>query len=172
MTSVPFGFRRGPAAAALGIVVLGLLGVAGPTGAALPQEADPEAEVMEVVTRLFDGMRARDGEVVASVFHPEARLVSTGTHPDGRPRVQIQGVDGFAAAVGQGGVPWNEPLFDTEVRVDGNLAHVWTFYRFYAGERFSHCGYNSIRLVRTEDGWRIVDLADTRRTEGCDREEG
>jgi hypothetical protein len=40
-------------------------------------------------------------------------------------------------------------------------------YRFYVGERFSHCGVDSFHLVRTADGWRIVDLADTRRREGC-----
>lgn len=133
-------------------------------------QAPPEDEtaVTEVVKRLFDGMRARSGEMVASVFHPEARMVTTGTEPDGSPRVQVQGVEGFVAAVGQGGVPWNEPLFGTEVRVDGNLAHVWTFYRFYAGERFSHCGYNSIELVRTDDGWRIISIADTRRTDRCE----
>lgn len=127
-----------------------------------------EAAVMEVVNRLFDGMRARDGAMVASVFHPEARLVSTGTGPDGAPRVQVQAVEGFVTAVGGEGDPWNEPLFHTEVRVDGNLAHVWTFYRFYAGERFSHCGHNAILLVRGAEGWRIIHLADTRRTEDCE----
>jgi hypothetical protein len=127
-----------------------------------------EGAVLEVVDRLFDGMRARSGEMVASVFHPQARMVTTGSEPDGSPRVQVQGVDGFVAAVGQGGVPWNEHLFATEVRVDGNLAHVWTFYRFYAGERFSHCGYNSIELVRTAEGWRIISVADTRRTDRCE----
>jgi hypothetical protein len=127
-----------------------------------------EGAVLEVVDRLFDGMRARSGEMVASVFHPQARMVTTGSEPDGSPRVQVQGIEGFVAAVGQGGVPWNEPLFATEVRVDGNLAHVWTFYRFYAGERFSHCGYNSIELVRTGDGWRIMSVADTRRTDRCE----
>jgi hypothetical protein len=127
-----------------------------------------EAAVMVVVDRLFEGMRARSGEMVASVFHPQARMVTTGFEPDGSPRVQVQGVEGFVAAVGQGGVPWNEPLFAAEVRLDGNLAHVWTFYRFYAGERFSHCGYNSIELVRTGEGWRVISVADTRRTDRCE----
>ena len=139
-----------------------------PDFAAAQSSPEDEAAVMEVVERLFDGMRARDGEMVASVFHPEARLVSTGVEPDGSPRVRFMEPAAFAAAVGEGGVPWNEPLFAAEVRVDGNLAHVWTFYRFYAGDRFSHCGYNSIRLVRTAQGWQIVDLADTRRTGPCD----
>lgn len=140
-----------------------------PVTARAQHAAEDEAAVMEVVERLFDGMRARDGEMVAGVFHAEARLISTGAADDGSPTVRVSPMDGFVSAVGQGGEPWNEPLFDTEVRIDGNLAHVWTFYHFFAGDRFSHCGYDSIQLVRTGDGWRIISLADTRRTEDCRR---
>ncbi|MEX0842784.1 MAG: nuclear transport factor 2 family protein [Gemmatimonadota bacterium] len=131
-------------------------------------QSTQEDAVMATVNRLFDGMRARDGEVVASVFHPEARLVTTAVTPDGTPSASVQPIEGFVAAVGQEGAPWDEPLFETEVRVDGPLADVWTFYRFYRGEEFSHCGHNSIQLVRTSEGWRIISIADTRRTENCD----
>jgi len=148
------------------------LSVASPDEPVATNPDSDEAAVMEVVNDLFDAMRARDGEAAAAVFHPDARLVSTGARPDGTPTVQVMPVDGFVGAVGGEGDPWNEPIFDTEVRIDGNLAQVWTFYRFYAGETFSHCGFNSILLVRDADasGWKIVHLADTRRTEGCERE--
>ncbi len=141
-----------------------------------PLPAEPttdEAAVLAVVERLFDGMRARDADMVASVFHPEARMVRTAPGPDGRPRVQVTGTDSFIAAVGSGTEPWNEPLSDTEVRVDQHLAQVWTYYRFYAGETFSHCGYNGILLVRDQlegeeaPSWRIIQIADTRQVEGC-----
>jgi len=153
------------------------LSLAPPHGPVATHPDPDEVAVMEVVNGLFDAMRARDGEAAAAVFHPDARLVSTGARPDGTPTVQVTPVDGFIGAVGGDGDPWNEPLFDTEVRIDGNLAQVWTFYRFYAGDAFSHCGFNSILLVRHQDaaaatasGWKIVHLADTRRTAGCDRE--
>ncbi len=147
-----------------------LLGGGGAHGVAAQTSPD-EAAVMEVVNQLFDAMRARDGAAAASVFHPEARMISTGTGPDGSPRIGVQSTEGFVNAVGQGGDPWNEPLFDPEVRVDGNLAHVWVFYHFFAGETFSHCGYDSFQLVRTGEGWKIISIADTRRTEGCERNE-
>jgi hypothetical protein len=148
------------------------LSLAGPPEPDAASAVADEAAVMAVVNGLFDAMRARDGEAAAAVFHPEARLVSTGARPDGTPTVQVTPVEGFVRAVGGEGDPWNEPIFDTEVRIDGNLAQVWTFYRFYAGETFSHCGFNSILLVRSADaaGWKIVHLADTRRTEGCERD--
>jgi hypothetical protein len=135
---------------------------------ASPLLEDDRAAVLQVVERLFDGMRARSAREVASVFHPEARMVRTAEGPGGSPRVQVTGVEAFVEAVGSGSEPWNEPLFDTQVQVDQNLAQVWTFYRFYAGETFSHCGHNAILLVRDAEAdggtpeWRIIQIADTR----------
>jgi hypothetical protein len=40
-------------------------------------------------------------------------------------------------------------------------------YVFYVGDRFSHCGVDSFQLVRISAGWRIIQIADTRRKEGC-----
>jgi hypothetical protein len=142
----------------------------GPPASALDAETPEEAAVLAVVDRLFDGMRARDGAMVASVFHPEARLISTGSDELGRPTIAVREIQTFVDAVGQGGDPWNEPYFHPMVEIDGNLAHVWIFYHFYAGDTFSHCGYDSIQLVRMPElGWRMISLADTRRTEGCGR---
>lgn len=127
-----------------------------------------EALVMGVVLTLFDGMRARDGAMVGSAFHPEARLITTGTAPDGSPRVQIQPIDGFIGQVGQPGPPLDEQIFNPRVEIDGGLAHVWVDYTLHVGGEFSHCGVDSIQLGRTPDGWKIISIADTRRQEGCE----
>lgn len=145
------------------VMVLAALALSTPLDAQVPQE-----EVLAVVRRLFDGMRAGDSTIVRSVFDANARLVSSGER-DGQPTVQIQTVDGFVAAVGQPhDAVWDERIWDTEVRVDGNVAAVWTKYAFYLGDQFSHCGVDAFHLVRRAEGWKIVDLADTRRREGCE----
>jgi hypothetical protein len=133
---------------------------------AILAQSREESAVQAVVRRLFDGMRARDSAVVRSVFHPEARFTSVVVRGD-TTRVVVEGVDGFIAAVGRGGEPWDERLTSTEVRVDETIASVWAAYEFYAGDRFSHCGVDSIELLRTPDGWKITQLSDTRRREGC-----
>ena len=65
------------------------------------------------------------------------------------------------------GLVLDERLYHPQVRVSDGLAQVWVEYDFYAGERFSHCGVDSLVLARSADGWRIVHVADTRRREGC-----
>jgi ketosteroid isomerase-like protein len=126
-----------------------------------------EAEVRATIDRLFDAMRAGDGDGVRAVFHPRARLMTTAMQ-DGAPLVREDAVEQFAAAVAAPrDVVWDERLHDVVIHVDGNLASAWTPYRFYAGERFSHCGVNAIQLVRDDNGWKILQLVDTRRREGC-----
>ncbi len=112
-------------------------------------------------------MRARDSAVVRSVFHPEARLLATGER-EGVPTVQVVPADGFVTAIGSGDEEWDEPFWDPIVQVQDNLATVWTKYAFFRAGTFSHCGVDTFILVRTEDGWRIVSIADTRQREGCE----
>lgn len=134
------------------------------------EPADSAAkEALDVVTRLFDGMRARDTALIRSTFHATARLMTAGRTTDGTPTVEVDGVDDFIASVARAQVHLDERLYETEVRVEDGLASVWTEYDFWAGERFSHCGVDAIHLARTPDGWRIIQLTDTRRRQGCVR---
>lgn len=129
---------------------------------------DDATDVLGVVERLFDGMRQRDTALLATLFDPGARLVSTGMS-EGAPVARAISLPEFIAAVGRGqGDAWIERIYHPEVRVSDNLASVWTWYTFHVGERLSHCGVDAFQLVRGSDGWRIVALADTRRVEGCE----
>jgi hypothetical protein len=137
-----------------------------------PAGAPATAEVVAVVQRLFDGMRAGDSTVVRSVFHPQARLVNASRGADGAVRLRVESsVDGFVKAVGTPhAAVWDERFWNEKVEIDGPLASVWVDYAFYAGDTFSHCGIDHFLMVRGDDGgWRILSLADTRRTEGCRR---
>jgi hypothetical protein len=133
----------------------------------LHAQADEQA-VMGVVQRLFDGMRARDTAKMHATLHPDARLISAGVK-DGAPTVTIQSPAAWLAGVptARPGALLDERLRNPVVKVDGGLASVWTEYSFYLGEQLSHCGVDTFHLVRTTEGWRIIDIADTRRREGC-----
>ncbi len=130
--------------------------------AALPAQS-AEAEVRQVVARLFDGMRAGDSAAVRAVFHPQA-LLGTTLVRDGRAEFRVDTLDGFVRAVGAPHQEvWDERLTKVTVSIDGPLAAVWADYEFWAGTRFSHCGVDAFQLARTGAGWKIVALTDTRR---------
>lgn len=145
--------------------MLMLLATLGAGAAPLSGQDGATAEVRSVIDRLFDGMRAGDSAAVRAAFHPQARLQSVVLR-DGVPGVATTSIEDFAQAVGAPhDAIWDERLSDVQISVDDPLAQAWMRYEFYLGDRFSHCGVNAMQLVRTEAGWQILQITDTRRPE-------
>lgn len=135
----------------------------------LPLQAQSTTEdVADVVDRFFDGMRAGDSTVVRSVLHPEARFLTTAAG-EGTPKIHVGSIEKFLEAVG---APhdeiWDERIWNLDIRHDDRLATAWMNYAFYVGEEFSHCGVNAFQFFHGEDGWRVIQITDTRRSSGCD----
>ena len=45
------------------------------------------------------------------------------------------------------------------VLVDGDMAQAWGPYTFFANGKISHCGINSLSMVRTDDGWKVANTS-------------
>ena len=131
-----------------------------------PDTRAAQAEVLAVVNRLWESMRTNDSAMARSVFDSTAQFVSI-VERNGTRTVRWSRADGFIRAIGTATEPWIERMVAPEVRVDQNLASVWTWYDFTRGGVTSHCGYDSIELARLTTGWKIIYIADTRQTTGC-----
>jgi len=117
-----------------------------------------ETEVLAVVNRLWEAMRTNDSVMARTVFDTGAQMITitpTGT-------VSRSSPSGFIRNIGRSTTPWIERMVNPEVRIDQNLASVWTWYDFARNGIVSHCGYDSIELARTANGWKIIYLADTK----------
>ena len=146
------------------VSVLALLAGAAPAAA---QSDAVKQEVLKPVVQLFDAMRKRDSAAVKAVFAPQARMLGV-QEREGQVNLRYINPDEFARAVGSAPTPpWDERIYDPEVRVDGRIATVWVKYDFLAGDKWSHCGIDAFQLARLADGWKITQLADTRQTTGC-----
>lgn len=127
-----------------------------------------EAEITKVIFKLFDGMRLGDSSMVSSCFYSEVEMFTSFTDKAGNPHLKKGDLSKFLEAIGTPHEEiWDELIWDTDIKVDGNLAQVWTKYAFYVGENFSHCGVDAFLLTKTKEGWKIFHLADTRQREGC-----
>ncbi|RAJ02235.1 putative lumazine-binding protein [Chitinophaga skermanii] len=132
------------------------------------QTADHE-QVKAVIQQLFEGMRKGDSTLVKASFADDAILQTIVRKKDGTDAVRTEALANFLKAVGTPHTDvWDERIVFDQVLIDGPLASAWTPYKFYIGDKFSHCGANSFQLARTPAGWKIVYLIDSRRKEGCE----
>lgn len=127
-----------------------------------------EDEVRKVVENLFLAMRTENDSLAKTVFHGEARLTTTGFSKDNEPIVHSDSVQRFIAMIGQPHDKiWDEQISNVVIQIEDNLAQVWMDYSFYLGEDLLHCGVNAMQLVKTNEGWKIIQLTDTRSKEKC-----
>jgi hypothetical protein len=124
--------------------------------------------VKQTINILFDAMRKGDSTMLKFTFAKNMILQSISNGKDGKAVISTENSDDFAKAIG---TPHNQTyderiVFDA-VKVDGSLASVWAPYKFYLGDKFSHCGVDVFQLMKTADGWKVIYIVDTRRTGNC-----
>jgi hypothetical protein len=133
-----------------------------------PRLNSAQREVMAVIDQLFEAMRTNDGPLAGSLFTENAQLYTSTYTKDGIPVLLKEEIASFVQMIGQPKkVMLSEPIWAWEVRMDGPLAQVWTKYAFYIDDRFSHCGVDAFHLHKSEDGWKIFHITDTRQTQNC-----
>jgi len=142
--------------------------VSAPSAGASAQVASDTHPAMRTVERLFDAMRARDTAALRAAFVERATLASW-SERDGQPRLGGDSLSAFLVSVANAPkeLVLDERLYNPKVEVSDGLASVWVEYDLYVSDRFSHCGVDAFHLARTQDGWKIVHLIDTRRRTGC-----
>jgi Putative lumazine-binding len=133
---------------------------------AIAQTTDRDA-ILATVQKVFTAMRTRDTALLTQAFDSTGRLV--GVSNRGTPSVSLTTPQQFGAGImrAPAGQVRNERIYDPEVRIDGTVAQVWAYYTFHRDSTFTHCGIDAFMLVKVAGTWKITQLADSRRTEGC-----
>lgn len=128
-----------------------------------------EEAVKATIMTLFDGMREADSTKVHSVFIDDVRMQTIAPGRNNEIALQTGDLQRFLTSVG---TPhdrvYDERILDYQIKIDGAMASVWTPYKFYLGDQFSHCGVNSFQLMKGTEGWKIIYLVDTRRRGNCE----
>ena len=97
---------------------------------------------------------------------PEGRIGGHVTK-DGKTRIWTGPWAEWAKSLADAPETLEERMHSPKVRVRGTIASVWTYYTFYRGGKFSHCGIDNFDLAKVEGRWKIVNLSFTAQTEGC-----
>ncbi len=130
---------------------------------------DDHAQITAQIKTMFDSMRKGDNTLMTDLFEEGAMLESVYFNKEGETVSRESPVTQFIEAVGQAhDEVWDERIHDYDINIDPPLAIAWTPYSFYVGKKFSHCGVNVFTFVKTDGNWKIRQLRDTRKKEGCE----
>jgi Putative lumazine-binding len=154
--------RPFPALAALVLLAIPRYGVAA--------QSTTRDSVLATLQQAFDQMRSRDTAGMRQLFDSTARLIGIrDTTTAIRPRTVSQFLASVASTPAERAS--DERMFDPEVRIEGPVAQVWTYYTFRSGTTFSHCGTDAVTLIRSGGAWKIASFVWTVRTERCSHRE-
>ena len=128
-----------------------------------------EDSVKAAINQLFEGMKNVDANLIRNSFADSAVFQTIVNSQDGKTSVRNESVAGFVSSIGkQTKGALDEQVQFESIKIDGDLASVWTPYKFYFSGKLSHCGANSFQLVRIKSQWKIQYLIDTRRRTNCE----
>ncbi len=131
-------------------------------GVLFSQEPE-DKQVTAAVQRLFDAMAAHDSAAIIAAFAKDARMVAV--RADGT--VSMTAADTFATRVGSTKEAYLERMWTPKILVRGAIAELWAPYDFHRDRKFSHCGIDSVSLVKIEGTWKIMGISYTTETANC-----
>jgi hypothetical protein len=134
-------------------------------------QSAPDEEVAAVIKAVRAFIAAdsiRDEKAMRDLVHPGGMTTGAlcGAVPD---NVQKPMVDYIAESAEQPDTQ-SETLSDPEVRIDANLATVWGRYVYRTSDQEDPTeGYSSYQLIRTEEGWKILNYSWSVWSDECTR---
>jgi len=128
-------------------------------------------DIKKVIKLFFKGLQNGDTLTLKKTIAQDIVLQTTFINKEGASELRTEDAGNFLKALASKKPEdnWQEKLESYTIQVDGNMANVWTPYKFYLNYKFSHCGVNSFQLFNNGEKWVIIYLIDTRRRLGCDQ---
>ena len=134
----------------------------GTSNTSRPPMYGQEVMVRQVIEGLFDAMFDANGSRARSMFLPEGRIISK----DENGSIRVVSADQFVSMLSNlGRGRYKEEIKDIEIKIDDYLASAWVNYNLYVDGNYDHCGVDAFQLHYTGATWKILQIADTRRSD-------
>ncbi len=125
-----------------------------------------ETEVKACIDKLFKAMQLGDSAMAKSCFDPSARLQTAIVNPKTKKTIlENEPIDSFMVQVNsikKNHIVIEERVINYDIKIDYPLANVWADYEFYVNEKLSHIGVDAIQLFKSDSGWKIIQICDTK----------
>lgn len=134
-------------------------------------QTDDREAVLAVMQKAFAAVQSNNPEDWRAIQLAEGTSLSFRPGPDERPEelaMQVWNNEAFLSDLKPDGHDYverwtSEPL----VLLRGPIAVVWGEYEFWIDDEFSHCGVDSVDLVKVDGEWKIANFVWTVEKENC-----
>lgn len=123
--------------------------------------------ITNTIQQFFDGMRQGDSSMIHEVLAEDVRFLTIVEQKGAVMLPEVKAEDFLQTISRPRDEVLDERIESYEIKIDNRLASAWTPYKFYLGDAFSHCGVNAFQLYKTYQGWKILQVTDTRRVDRC-----
>ena len=105
------------------------------------QESENQA-IKKVIETFFEGLHKGDSTIMKATLHKEIKIQTTFTNREQSKILRTETRDQLLANVAKKKPTdkYEEKLLSYDIKVDGNLASVWTPYEFYFNGNFFRSG--------------------------------
>lgn len=140
------------------------------TGITLNAQTNNQKQaIKKTIGTFFEALHKGDSTLMKTVLHESLHLQTTRDNREGKNLLFTETKQQLLINIAKKNPSdtYFEKLLSYDIKIDGNLASVWTPYEFYYNGNFSHCGANSFQLFDNNGKWQIIYLVDMRRRQKC-----
>ena len=134
-------------------------------------QSDDREVILAVMEKAFAAVHSNNPDDWRAIQLAEGTSLSFRPGPEGRPEeleMQISSNEEFLADLKPDGHDYMERWTgEPTILVRGPIAVIWGEYEFWIDGEFSHCGVNSVDLVKVEGEWKIANFMWTVEKENC-----
>ena len=134
-------------------------------------QADDREMILGVMDEAFAAVNSNNPDDWRAIQLAEGTSLSFRPAPSGRPdelEMRISSNEEFLADLKPDGHDYIERWTgEPTILVRGPIAVVWGEYEFWIDGEFSHCGVDSVDLVKVEGEWKIANFTWTVEKEDC-----
>lgn len=133
---------------------------------------EDRSQILAIIDKAFSAVTSQLPEDWRAIQLPNGTTLSMSATPGGEPellnRLNIASNDDFIADSAPDGHEYIERwTSEPTVMIRGPIAVVWGEFDFHADGEFSHCGVNSVDLVKVDGQWKIANWMWTTERVGC-----
>lgn len=147
-------------------IIAGLFLFAFTTAEAQQNNETEKKQVMEKINLFFKVLETKDTALYKSLVMPNGQIWTVTRQQDTLKNTLRTFADDMKSLAVMNKVIEERPL-RADINIHQDIAIAWVPYTLSLDGQFSHCGIDVFTLLRTKDGWKIVNASYSKEPDGC-----